>query len=538
MSKITIYTGVFIMFMLALTGCTNFYDVIISNGTVIDGSGAPGKVMDIGIIGDKIVAMGDLSKKEANIRIDASGRVVAPGFIDAHSHTDSKLMINPRAESKIRQGVTTEVTGNCGYSPFPQKMDDKSMWSSRYAFPDYTSYCDTLEKHGMAINQAILVGHGNLRRYVMGNVDAQPTVEQMEKMKVLLDEQLKQGAWGMSTGLEYTPGSFAETEELIEFARILKKHNAIYATHMRNEDKYLIEAVNEAIRIGRESGARVQISHFKACNQPYWPLIHEAIDMIHAAREEGLQITADRYPYNAYSTSLAVFLPTWARAGNDKDVIARLKDPANDAELRAYAEQKFVNIGGHERFLVSGCKNPRWEGKTVAEGMKETGLSGYDYVKMVLLEDINADMIGFAMDEDNLKKVLKQDFVMICSDASAYAPYGELGKGKQHPRAYGSNVRVLGKYAREEGVLSLPEAIYKMSGLPAKTFGIPKRGFLKKSYYADVVVFDPETVIDMATYTDPHRYPEGVDHVFVNGMLTVAGGEHLGVLNGRALRKK
>ncbi|MCK4813242.1 MAG: amidohydrolase family protein, partial [Candidatus Marinimicrobia bacterium] len=221
---------VFIMFMLMITGCTNFYDVIISNGTVIDGSGQPGKVMDVGIIGDKIVAMGDLSKKEANIHINATNRIVAPGFIDAHSHTDTKLLINPRAESKIRQGVTTEVTGNCGYSPYPQKADDKSMWSSKYAFSDYTSYCDTLEKHGMAINQAILVGHGNIRRYVMGNVDAEANEAQLEAMKDLLEIQLEQGAWGMSTGLEYAPGSFASTEELIELSKILKKHNAIYAT--------------------------------------------------------------------------------------------------------------------------------------------------------------------------------------------------------------------------------------------------------------------------------------------------------------------
>ncbi len=533
--KKLLFIGLIIM---TLTGCTNFYDVIISGGTVIDGSGKPGARADVGIVGDKIVAVGDLSGREANVRINASGRIVAPGFIDPHSHTDTKLMINPRAESKVRQGVTTEVTGNCGYSPYPQKQDDKSMWSSKYAFPGFAAYCDTLEAHGMAINQAALVGHGNLRRYVMGNVDAAPSAEQMDAMKVLLAEQLKAGAWGMSTGLEYAPGSFSTTEELIELSKIVKKYNTIYATHMRNEDKTLVEAVDEAIRIGRESGARVQISHFKACNQPYWPLIDVAMEHIRDARKAGLRITADRYPYNAYNTSLSVFLPTWARAGNDSDIIARLKDPANDAEFRAYAEGKFKNIGGEDRFLVSGCKNPQRADKTVAEGMKETGLSGYDYVKTVLLEDIHADMIGFAMSEENLKKVLKEDYVMVCSDASAYAPYGELGEGKQHPRAYGSNVRVLGKYVREEGVLELPEAVYKMSGLVAETFGIPKRGLIKKGYFADIVVFDPETVIDVATYSDPHRYPLGVDYVLVNGKITVEKGRHTGATAGRMLRKR
>jgi N-acyl-D-amino-acid deacylase len=534
--KLLSLTGVFMM--LVLSGCNGFYDVIIRNGTVVDGSGEPAYKADIAIRGDKIVKIGDLSGAEANRIIDAGDLVVAPGFIDVHSHTDTKLLINPKAESKIRQGVTTEVTGNCGYSPYPQKSDDRSSWSSRKAFPDFSSYCDTMEANGMAINQAPLVGHGNLRRYIMGNIDAAPDEEQLNSMKTLLETQLRQGAWGMSTGLEYAPGSFASTEELIEFAKILKKYKALYATHMRNEDKYLIEAVDEAIRIGRESGARVQISHFKACNQPYWPLIDIAMQHIRDAREEGLKISADRYPYNAYNTSLNVFLPTWARAGNDSDIIARLKNPENDAEFRAYAEGKFRNIGGEERFLISDCKNPQWADKTVAEGMRATGLNGYDYVKMVLLEDIHADMIGFAMSEENLKKVLKEDYVMVCSDASAYAPYGELGEGKQHPRAYGSNVRVLGKYVREEGVLELPEAVHKMSGLCAETFGIPKRGFIKKAYYADIVIFNPETVIDKATYSEPHQYPDGIDYVFVNGKLAVEKGEHTGVLNGKMLKKR
>ncbi|MFO7841295.1 MAG: D-aminoacylase [Fidelibacterota bacterium] len=538
MKRLFFYKGVIMVLMLIFSGCSDHYDIVIANGNVLDGSGKEAKKTDIGIRGNKITGIGNLSGKNANLYIDASDRIVAPGFIDPHSHTDTKLLINSRAESKIRQGVTTEITGNCGYSPFPQKSRDKSMWSSANAFSDYKSYCDTLAKHGIAINQASLVGHGNIRRYVMGNVDAEPDPEQLDEMKELLDRQLRQGAWGMSTGLEYTPGSFASTEELIELAKVLKKYDAIYATHMRNEDEHLVEAVDEAIRIARESGVRVQISHFKACNQPCWPLIDVAIEHIRDAREEGLRITADRYPYNAYSTSLAVFLPTWARAGNDEDVIARLKDPANDAEFREYAEGKFKRIGGYERFLVSGCKNERWASKTVAEGMAETGLSGYDYVKMVLLEDIHADMIGFAMDEDNLKKVLKEDFVTVCSDASAYAPYGKLGEGKQHPRAYGSNVRVLGKYVREENVLDLPTAVYKMSGQVAEIFGIPQRGFLKKGYYADIVVFDPETVIDKATYSDPHQYPEGIDHVFVNGVLTVTNDTHTGVSAGSVLRKK
>jgi N-acyl-D-amino-acid deacylase len=323
--KKLLFIGFIIM---TLTGCTNFYDVLITGGTVMDGSGDKGVKADVGIIGDKIVAIGDLSGKEANVKIDATGKVVAPGFIDAHSHTDTKLLINPKGESKVRQGVTTEVTGNCGYSPFPQKVDDTSMWASKNAFVDFKSYCDTLEAHGMGINQACLVGQGNIRRYVMGNLDAEATPEQLEEMKALLATQVDQGAWGMSTGLEYTPGSFTPTEELIELSKVLAKHDVPYVSHMRNEDKYLVEATDEAIEIGRQSGAQVQISHFKACNAPYWPNIHIAIDHVKAAREEGLDVWADRYPYNAYNTGLAVFLPTWARAGNDDDVIARLNDPA------------------------------------------------------------------------------------------------------------------------------------------------------------------------------------------------------------------
>ena len=524
--------------MMTLTSCTNFYDIIITGGTVIDGSGKAEKKADVGIVADKIVAIGDLSASQANVRIDARGKVIAPGFIDAHSHTDTKLLINPRGESKVRQGVTTEVTGNCGYSPFPQRNDDKSMWSSKNAYKDYATYCDSLEAGGMGINQACLVGQGNIRRYVMGNVDQEASDEQLAEMKKLLETQIKQGAWGMSTGLEYTPGSFTSTEELIELSKVLAKNKVPYVSHMRNEDKFLVEATDEAIRIGKESGAQVQVSHFKACNQPYWNNIHIAIDHIKSAREEGLNIWADRYPYNAYNTGLAVLLPTWARAGNDEDVIARLKDPALEAQLKEYAEMKFANIGGEDKFLVSGCENPKYADKTIAEGMEMTGLSGWEYVKMVLLEDIHADMIGFAMDEGNLRKVLAQDFVMIGADASAYAPYGKLGEGKQHPRAYGSAARVLGKYAREEKIFSMETAVYKMSGLVAKTFGIPKRGFIKKGYFADIVIFDPETVIDLASYSHPHQYPLGVQAVLVNGKIAVQDGEHTGVLNGRALRKR
>ncbi|MFA6618625.1 MAG: D-aminoacylase [Candidatus Neomarinimicrobiota bacterium] len=530
-----IFLGLIIM---TLTGCTNFYDIIITGGTVIDGSGEAGKKADVGIIADKIVAVRDLSGKEANVRIYATGKIVAPGFIDAHSHTDTKLMINPRGESKIRQGVTTEVTGNCGYSPFPQKSGDKSMWSSKNAYQDYASYCDSLEAGGMGINQASLVGQGNIRRYVMGNVDRKASDRELAEMKALLETQLKQGAWGMSTGLEYTPGSFTSTDELIELSKILAKHDVPYVSHMRNEDKFLVEATEEAIQIGRESGAQVQISHFKACNQAYWKNIHTAIDRVKAARKEGLNIWADRYPYNAYNTSLAVLLPTWAREGGDADIIARLKDPSLENKLKDYAETKFKNIGGEDKFLVSACKNPKYADKTIAQGMEMTGLSGWEYIKMVLLEDIHADMIGFAMDEDNLKKVLAQEFVMIGADASAYAPYGKLGEEKQHPRAYGSAARVLGKYAREEGLFSMETAVHKMSGLVAKTFDIPKRGLIKKGYYADIVIFDPQTVIDQATYAHPHQYPLGVETVLVNGKIVVKDGEHTGVLNGRALRKR
>ena len=533
--KKLLFIGLIIM---TLTGCTNFYDVLILGGDVIDGSGKDRYKADVGIIGDKIVAIGDLSGMEANVKIDATGKVIAPGFIDAHSHTDTKLLINPRGESKIRQGVTTEITGNCGYSPYPQRADDESMWSSKNSYKDYTSYCDALEAGGMGINQAALVGQGNIWRVVMGNVDAEPTPEQMKEMLALLETQVKQGCWGMSTGLEYTPGSFTTTEQLVEFAKVLAKYKVPYVSHMRNEDKFLVEAVDEVIEIGEKSGAQVHISHFKACNAPNWDKIHVAIDHVKEARENGMNIQADRYPYIAYNTGLAVLLPTWARAGNDKDVIARLKDPELEDQLREYCEAKFVNIGGEDKFLIADCKIKEYANKTVAQGMKETGLSGWEYVKMVLLKDIHADMFGFAMDEDNLKEVLSQDFVMIGADASAYAPYGELGVAKQHPRAYGSAARVLGHYAREEGLFSMETAVYKMSGQVAKTFDIPKRGFIKKGYYADIVVFDPETVIDKATFADPHQYPDGIDAVLVNGKITVQRGEHTGVLNGRALRRR
>lgn len=532
MKTSTIITGALMILLLICQACSPRADIIIRGATIADGSGETPYIADIAIRGDKILKIGDLGNMKAEKEISAQGYIAAPGFIDAHSHTDGKFFINPKGESKIRQGFTTEVTGNCGFSPFP---GNKNIAATH--FIDYKSYCDALDENGLALNQACLVGHGTLRRTIMGNIDGQPTAEQFNDMKALLRKQLDQGAWGMSTGLEYTPGSFATTEELIELSKILAEYDAVYASHMRNEDEFLVSAVEEAVEIGKKSGARVEISHFKACNKPFWDRLEPAMKVIEAAREEGLQITADRYPYNAYNTSLSVFLPPWARAGEADDVRARLNDPANDKVFRENAKSKFIRIGGADKFLICDSENPHWIGKTLADGMAETGLNGYDFIKERLLEDLRTDMIGFAMDERNLHKVLKKDYVMIGSDGSAYAPYGKLGEGRQHPRCYGTAPRVLGKYSREENLFDMATAVRKLSGMAAETFKLDKRGFLKEDYFADVVLFNPETVIDKAEYTNPHQYPDGIDYVIVNGEITIEKGEHTGALAGKTLRK-
>jgi N-acyl-D-amino-acid deacylase len=534
-----------------VAGCSlrNRFDIIIKNGMVSDGSGNPFAKTDLGIKGERITAMADLSTASADDVIDASGLMVSPGFIDIHTHTDTELLVNPNAESKIHQGITTEVSGNCGYSPFPLndndfgELDEELFTKKGYhiTWRNIEGFLKALEERKISLNYVTLTGHGMLRSFVVGRNDVAPTAQQMETMKKLLEDTLQNGSFGLSTGLEYAPGSYAKTGELIELSRVVSRQGGIYATHMRNEDDRVEEAVQEALDICREAEVSLQISHLKACNKNNWHKVDHLLEMIRTASEKGMPVHADRYPYNAWSTGLSALLPLWAREGETREMMARLLDPEVSPKIKEYAENRARNIGGWDRLVINSCfseENKQFEGKSILEGSESSGLSPFEFIKKLMIEEKSrVDIMGFAMDEGNLKKVLASPLVMVGSDGSAVAPYGKLAEGKPHPRFYGTFPRVLGKYSREEQLFRMETAIKKMTSQPADKLGLKQRGRLQNNYYADVVIFNPATVIDRATYVAPHQYPEGIEYVIVNGKITIRQGEHTGAHAGRVLRR-
>ncbi len=538
---------------LIIQGCAGNkkYDLIIAGGVVYDGLGNPGKAVDIAIKDDKIALIGEkLNRDKAGRIIEAGGMVVSPGFIDVHTHTDMGLLANPLAESHIRQGITTEISGNCGSSPFPvadevyeeMKKVVKDEYDVDLNWRDINGFFQRLEEKGMALNYVTLLGQGDLRGKVVGFNDQPATPEQITQMKIMLDQNMKAGAWGLSTGLEYAPGSYANTEEIIELCHVVAANNGIYATHMRDEGDRLLEAMDEAIRIARDTGVSTQISHFKVAYPRNWHKIDAAIEKLDKAKDEGIPILADRYPYIAGSTGLSLYFPLWARQGTTKDFVARLKDPALDEKLRSYSHKQEEKIGSWETIRicsVSTDKNKHLEGKNILEASAEAGKDTYDFMRDLLIEEENqVGMITFMMKEENLQRILAHPLVSIGSDGSAVAPYGVLHKGKPHPRFYGTFPRVLGKYVREEKILTLPQAIRKITSVPADKFGFNGRGRISEGYFADLVVFDPDRVIDRATWEDPHQYPDGIGYVMVNGKVVVEGGETTGNLPGRILKKK
>ncbi|MCF7822625.1 MAG: D-aminoacylase [Candidatus Marinimicrobia bacterium] len=529
-------------------GSARNFDLIIKNGLILDGLGGNGLRFDVGIRGNQIIAMGDLSKVKAKTIVDATGKIVSPGFIDIHTHTDIELLVNGKAESKIRQGVTTEVGGNCGASHFPFTTDRANAFHQELAkeydldtnWHDLDGFFTTLEKSGTAINYATLTGQGDLRACVVGRNDVPADTSQMRQMQSLLVQSVEQGSFGLSTGLEYAPGSYASTEELIQLTSVLSKYEAIYATHMRNEDDQVEEAIEEALRIGREAGVFTQISHLKACNKNNWHKVDHMLEMISSA-QENQAVQADRYPYDAWGTGLSAFLPLWARQGDTDEILNRLNNTADLKKIEEYTNGRAQRIGGWDRVMISRTSNDEdkaCEGKTVLAGAEEKGLAPFEFVRSLLINSRNGvSVVGFAMDEDNLKKVLSADFVMIGSDGNATAPYGKLGTGKPHPRYYGTFPRVLGKYVREENVLSLADGIRKMTSMPAHSLGIKDRGVLAEGNKADIVIFDANQVIDRATFTQPHSYPDGIETVIVNGVITISQGEHTGAMAGEIVRK-
>jgi len=535
-----------------LKGCAlkKDFDLIIRGGFILDGSGGEAFEADIGISGNYIKEIGQLLSVRGKSVIEAKDLVVCPGFIDAHEHTDVGLLVNPKAESSIRQGITTLVSGNCGGSPFPiaeeiyeeTKENLKELYQLDLTWRDIKGFFSRLEEKGIALNYSTLVGHGAIRGAAMGFNDRPPSLEELEKMKKMLAENIESGAVGLSTGLEYAPGSYAKAGEIIELCRVVVQNGGVYATHMRDEGDELLESLDETIDVARKTGVSVEISHFKIAYPRNWHKIDAALAKIEEAKKSGILIFCDRYPYIAGSTGLSFYFPLWAREGTTDEFLAKLKDPELESRLRAHLAEQEKKLGSWDKVVISSVvteKNKIFEGKSVLEGAKKTGKSPYDFMKDLLIEERNrVGMVIFMMKEENLKRILAHPLVGVGTDGSAVAPYGLLHRGKPHPRHYGTFPRVLGKYVREEKIVPMPEMLKKMTSIPAQKFGFAKRGTLKSGYFADIVIFDPDKVIDKATWTDPHQYPEGIEYVLVNGRVVIKEGDHTGDLPGKILRKE
>jgi N-acyl-D-amino-acid deacylase len=468
-----------------------------------------------------------------------------------HSHSDWRLWANSRAESKIRQGVTTEVVGNCGFSPAPvtpafrEDLRGFALYvppGMDFTWPTFHDYLHALDAGGTALNVVHLVGHGTLRIAAMGFARRAPTASELTAMQRLMGAAVNDGAWGLSTGLIYAPGSYAATEEIVEVARVAGQQGGFYASHIRGEGATLLEAVTEAIAVGRGGRLPVQVSHVKAAGRPNWGKVERALALIDAARGEGVDVAADVYPYTASSTTLRTLLPDWALEGGVDAMIKRLGDGAVRAQIRQELEapvtgQSLLDRIGWDNVMISYCARRKdAEGKRLSELGAARGMDPLDAALELIVDEAGkAYMILFQLDEADLRRALAHPHVMIGSDGSALAPYGPLGEGKPHPRSYGTFPRVLGEYTREQRVLTLPQAIHKMTGLPARRLRLRDRGVIREGARADLVVFDARRIADVATYQDPHRYPRGIEHVLVNGRFVIKHGEHTGSLPGRVL---
>jgi N-acyl-D-amino-acid deacylase len=529
------------------------YDLLIKNAMIYDGTGLPAYKGDIAVNKDVIAALGDLGEAQARQVVDAKGRAVSPGFIDTHSHTDALYLVNPRAESKIRQGVTTELTGQCGNQSAPlygvAKGATKKLANEYGVSVDWETFgqfCDRLEKNGLAINTAPLLGHGNIRVCVIGFDAREPNATELAKMVEITEQSMREGAWGISSGLIYPPGSYAKTDEVTAVAKAAAKYGGIYATHMRSEMDGLIDSMHETLEIGEKSGATVLISHHKSSGKKNWGKVKISTAMMDEFRAKGHKIYCDVYPYTAGSTSLTSLIPSWAHDGGVPKLLERLQDDKTWATIKKHMDEgcdgwEQLTQAGYDNIYVTsvGSDKNRWaEGKNIEEIGKKFGHKDYrETVKQLLLEEQgNVGMVLFMMSEDDVKHVLGYKYAIVGSDASALSPQGVTGRGKPHPRAYGTWPRVLGKYVREEKVTTLEDAVRKMTGLAAEVMGLKDRGTLKPGMKADIVVFNPETVIDKATFQEPHAFPVGIDWVIVNGVPVVEENVQNDKMPGKVLR--
>jgi N-acyl-D-amino-acid deacylase len=527
-------------------------DVIIKGGTVYDGTGAEGRVTDIAIRGDRIAGIGDLANATAKTTIDARGLAVAPGFINMLSWSTESLIQDGRSQSEIRQGVTTEIMGEGNsMGPLNERMKARYVREQKDIKYDIkwntlAEYLRYLEKRGVSCNVASFLGATTVREYVIGLEDKQPTPEQLEQMRELVRKEMEAGALGIGTSLIYPPAFYAKTDELIELCKVAAKYQGKYISHMRSEGNQLLESLDELIRISREAGIPAEIYHIKAAGEKNWPKEDQLLARIEAAQKEGLKITADMYTYTAAGTGLDACLPPWTEDGGYPALFKRLRDPATREKIAAEVridsdawENLYLAAGSPDKILLAGFKSEKLKpltGKSLAEVAKMRGKDPIETIMDLLSEDESRiDAMYFLMSEENVRKELAKPWISFGSDEASQAPEGVFLKSNPHPRAYGNFARVLGKYARDEKVLTLPEAVRRLSTLPATNLGLDHRGFIQEGMFADVVVFDPATIGDRATFDKPHQYAVGMKHVFVNGVQVLKDGEHTGAKPGRAL---
>lgn len=538
------------------------FDVLVRNALIVDGTGKPGYPGELAISGDKIVEIADKIEGDAKKVVDAQGHVVCPGFIDAHGHSDFTLFVNHRGESKIRQGITTEVTGNCGFTagPITEKHEDDLIhylantivlsneqradwnWKSQDDFLQYSA------RKGLSFNLVPLVGQGMIHVGVMGFEDRMAEANELEKMKKMLRTELEAGFFGMSVAFMYEPGNYIRLKEVVEMCKILREYDCIYTIHMKNEGMDLINSVRHAIEIGRLSGCKVEISHLKASFKTNWGKTKEALVLIEEAHSEGIDIGFDVYPYTAFGSGLIDLIPPWVKKDGPRIMLERLRDPK--IRSKALYDMKhgipswdsiMASTGWEDCVQIASLHttaNKHYEGMVIGQIAKERDCTSYEaVVDLIIEENASIKCICFAMDEDELVSVMQHPMAIFATDGRACATYGELSKGAVHPRYYGTYPRIMGYYVREKNIFSLEEAIQKSTSAPARRFGIDGRGEICEGYYADLVIFSPDTITETSTFAKPHSYPTGIDYVIVNGKIVIEQDEHTGQLPGEILRK-
>jgi N-acyl-D-aspartate/D-glutamate deacylase len=522
------------------------YDVIIENGQVVDGTGNPWFKADVGVKDGKIVTVGSLKEAQAAERINAEGDVVAPGFIDIHTHSDALLFAEPREQAKIVQGITTEVIGNCGISAAPTSPDNLDLLQKycssvfgtvplAWDWREYGDYLESVEKRKTISNVAGLVGHGAIRIAAMGFEDRDPNPEELSRMKRMLDAALDAGAFGLSSGLIYPPGLFSGTSEMIELCKVVANRGGIYTTHMRGETDAVLDSVRETIQVAERSGIPTEISHHKTAGKQNWGKCQQTLRMVEEARDKGLDVTCDAYPYIAASTTLATLLPPWTHAGGMAKMLERLRNPQNRARIKQEIVkgipgwENYVKASGWDGILISSCKkNKEYEGRTLQAIADEKKCEPADSLFDLLVETSGEIlMVIFMMCEEDVASILKHPAVMAGSDSL-----------QAHPRYYGTFPRILSKYVRQDKVLTLAEGVRKMTSMPAQKLGLRERGVLAEGKWADITVFNANTIEDRGTFLKPQQYPVGINYVLVNGRVAVRKGEYTGMVAGQLLRHR